>query len=286
MLLDPAQFKSKAEEIKYVKDNVDTLIAMKKASLKTADGVNFAGVGSGVYMKVLHGDANKANDPITTPNDELSVLAVINTTNLMDSHLDVHIKGLWSKSLKENKSIMHLQEHQMKFDKIISDGSDLKSYTKSYTWTELGFDLEGETEALVFDSKVKKSRNAFMHKQYAEGHVKQHSVGMRYVKLVLCINSEEEYYGAEKEAWDKYFPMVANSEVAEAKGYFWAVTEAKVSEGSAVPLGSNYATPTIENNKFEPLNGTQTINTEPDKSTQKTINYKNIANNIAEQFKN
>ena len=32
-------------------------------------------------------------------------------------------------------------------------------------------------------------------------------------------------------------------------GYFWAVTEAKYLEGSAVPFGSNVMTPTLNNNK-------------------------------------
>ena len=37
-------------------------------------------------------------------------------------------------------------------------------------------------------------------------------------------------------------------ETAIEKGYFWAVLEAKLIEGSAVVIGSNPVTPTLENN--------------------------------------
>jgi len=39
---------------------------------------------------------------------------------------------------------------------------------------------------------------------------------------------------------------VINQEEAKEQGYFWAVTEAKLVEGSAVVKGSNSYTPTLE----------------------------------------
>ena len=148
------------------------------------------------------------------------------------------------RSLSENKNIIFLQEHQMKFDKIIADGKNLKAKVQTFTFKELGFNLDGQTQALIFDARINKSRNEYMFEQYNQGFVKQHSVGMQYVKLALALNDEQ--YPAEKAIWDKYISEVANSQTAEDKGYFWAVTEAKVIEGSAVPLGSNSFTPTIE----------------------------------------
>ena len=99
-----------------------------------------------------------------------------------------------------------------------------------------------------------------MFEQYAKGYVKEHSVGMRYVNLEMAVNSEEKYYAEEKAIWDKYISEVANKEEAEQRGYFWAVTEAKIVEGSAVVKGSNYATPTIsvKENTIEPTEVTQT----------------------------
>lgn len=260
-MIDIPEFETKKELLDFLVENQKTITAQKKAILKHADGVSHM---SSLFDK--NDNAIKANEPIEPTTDQLKVRVVINTTNLLDSHMDVHIPNLWKKSLSENKMGMHLQEHRMSFDKIISDGKELKAYTKNYNWSELGYDFSGKTQALVFDSTIKKNRNEFMFDQYAKGFVRNHSVGMRYVKLVFCVNDES--YGAEYEAWEKYYPQIVNPEVADKKGYFWAVTEAKFIEGSAVPIGSNWATPTLDNNlKIEPSDHSKQ-NNEPQDSTQ------------------
>lgn len=255
----------KSELLAYLKSGdketrKSDLIAKKRLIYKTGDGFPYISISS------LLKTANKAQLP-TLPNstDEYAIRAIINTTNIMDSHYDVHLPGLWDKSLKENKMIMHLQEHEMGFKYIISDGTELKFYTADYTWKALGFPYKGVTQALVFDSVLKKKgekpRNEFMYEQYQKGYVKNHSVGMYYVKMVLCVNEpDDEYYGAEFEAWEKYFPMVVNQDFALEKGFFWLIKEAKCIEGSAVPIGSNRATPTLEiGGKNEPVGNNKSI---------------------------
>lgn len=260
------EFKTRKDFLNFLVANKSTLLAQKKAATKYTDAIDYKCSASGIYLKTEN--VSKINQFVDNPPDDLNVLVVINTTNLLDSHMDCHIPGLWTKSLQENKSIMHIQEHKMAFDKIIADSDDLNAYTKNYSWRELGFNFNGQTEGLTFDSVVKKNRNEFMHQQYANGYVKQHSVGMRYVKLIMCVN--DEGYGAEFEAWEKYYPYIVNPEMADKKGYFWAVTEAKVIEGSAVPLGSNYATPTLNNNKeIEPEKSTRYIEPSKDDTHRK-----------------
>ena len=90
---------------------------------------------------------------------------------------------------------------------------------------------------------------------------------MRYVSFDLAINSEAEWDKEEKALWDKYYPVIANKELADERGYFWAVTEAKIVEGSAVVMGSNSATPTLET-KEEPSE--DTLNIEAEQSLQPT----------------
>ena len=267
------KFETKKELFAFLIENKETLTAQKKAVTKYSDGFAFDS-SSGILIPGGYDfDITKANNPIQDAPQELQVKAVINTTNVMDSHDDVHLPNLWDKSLKENKNIMHLQEHQMKFDSIISDGKDLKASVETKTWKELGFGFKDNTQALIFDSTVKRSRNKYMHTQYADGHVKNHSVGMRYVKLSLAINDEDA--GSNFDTWEKYIGQVANKEAAEAQGYFWAVKEAKVIEGSAVPIGSNQFTPTLENNK-EPVQATPT---EPAQATH--INeFKKLIKNV------
>lgn len=256
------EFDNKEDQLRWIKDNCTSLIAQKKAQLKTADAFSYV-----APLFDTKTESFKANVSIADYKSlsEIKVKAIINTTNVIDSHMDLHVKGIWNKSVKENKAIMHLQEHKMAFDSIISDGSDLKAYVENTTWKNLGYNFEGETQALVFESTVKADRNSKMFEQYAKGYVKNHSVGMQYVKMLLAVDSEDEYFKEEKKNFDKYIDLAINKEVAEQYGYFWVVLEAKAIEGSAVPMGSNQFTPT-QNNNIEPGNKS-TQQEEPSKDT-------------------
>jgi len=267
------QFGTRKEMFDFLFKNKKQLTAQKKAVTKYADCVTMAPMI--VHEKLF--ETEKADPPIEgiLP-DTLKVIVIINTTNFMDCHDDVHLPGLWAKSLAENKMMMHVQEHEMEFEKIISDGKNLKAYTRTYTWEELGYKYSGVTEGLTFDSTIERKRNEFMLNQYKNGWVRNHSVGMRYVKLDMAINDEE--YPNEFTAWNTYYPQIANKERADERGYFWYVLEAKCIEGSAVPLGSNSATPTmtieempIEETKNEPP--TKALNIEPEQSTHIDFKY-------------
>jgi len=263
-MLKIPEFKTEAEKFLWLRENKEDLIYQKKSTIKHADGVG------GTVIPLREIGVNKAVDENAT---EIKVRPVINTTMVRDSHKDVHINGLWKKSLSENTRIKHLQEHQMAFDKVIADKGDLKAYTKKYTWKELGFNFDGDTEALVFDSTIKQSRNPVMFKEYRDGNVDNHSVGMRYVKLKFAMNSDEPEDAAYKEEFDKHIGKIANREETEKDGYFWAVYEAKVIEGSAVPMGSNEFTPTLEVGK-----GIDEL-TENEKISQNKLNaYKSFLN--------
>jgi len=313
------EFSTKKELFKFLVENRDKLIAQKKAIKKEGDCPV-------IVRPTLVIDPEKAQAAKAAGRtiadlpdmDSLKVVAVINTTNFLDNHIDLHLPGIWKRSLQNNKMIMHLQEHDMEFEKVISDGDQLKAYTKNYKWSELGFPYKGETEALIFESEILKERNEFMFRQYGKGWVRNHSVGMYYVKIDFAINDED--YPNEYDAWEKYYPQIANQDFADEKGYFWYVLEAKLIEGSAVPLGSNIATPTLDNGidknivrcsacgnefdynsipeagigyvecpkcskpvtqkeNFDPPQGTQDTS-EPDKSTQETIDYKYLLSNL------
>lgn len=173
----------------------------------------------------------------------LEAQLAINTTNLFDSHSDVHIPEIWDDSLKGNKDEVLLQEHRMTFENVIAEYENVRVFVKMMSWAELGFPYSGNTQVLIYEVKIEKEENPFMHRRYAMGKVRQHSVGMRYVNLSLCVNDSD--YGANYDAWKKYFPMVANASTAESNGFFWAVTKANHIEGSAVVKGSNFATPVI-----------------------------------------
>lgn len=255
--------------IAHVFKNRELIMTEKKNTVKHADVV------INLYAPEQHKGANKAavNPALNDPTVLLAKL-VINTTRLIDSHRDCHIDGIWDKTLKETSVFYLLQEHSMKFDRVIADSVNdgLKAFTESVTWKELGLSYDGDTQALMFEAKIKQDRNPFMFEQYKKGYVLNHSVGMRYVKLFLCINRDDPAYSQEKENWDKYYPTVANKEEADSRGLFWAVTEAKMIEGSAVLKGSNFATPVYEieaeNKSTEAASSTSAP--KPEESTSKT----------------
>lgn len=241
------EFKNKSEKFKYIIENKDMLIQQKMMTYKEADGFSFdTSIGIITGLK----SSNTTSKSITKSEAQqvedtglLEVKAVINTTMIMDSHDDVHIDGIWDKSLERNSDLIHAQEHKAnQFNMIIADGDDVVAETNKYTWNELGYDFKGETEALEFTSNVKKSRNGYMYDQYKSGYVTNHSVGMRYDKLDIAINDDD--YPAYKDLYEKYIDKIANKDYVESQGMFWAIFEATAIEGSAVPKGSNFVTPT------------------------------------------
>lgn len=253
--------------------NKSTLLAQKKFGLKEADPVNF-------FVEFINekGEARKAADQsISLDATRLKARLIINTCNLLDSHRDVHITNIWNKTLSASPLLYLCQEHQMTFKGIISD--EVLPFVKTYSWKALGAPYEGSTQCLVFDVIIDKSRNAFMFDQYIKKYVKNHSVGMYYIKVYMCINSDE--YPSEFDNWNKYYPLIANKEDADEVNYFFAVTEAKCVEGSAVPRGSNFVTPTLslEEEKKEPGNTTR-HKSKPVKSTSLMEAIKQLNNQI------
>lgn len=236
------QFTTDKELFDFLVENEDTIFAQAKSQIKEADAFSHLSIPLKETLNSSKSSAEQAVELLAK--DVLEVKAVINTTGILDSHKDVHIPGLWDKSLKESGSrILHVQEHKSReFDKIISSGEDLKAYTETVSFKSLGYNFKGTTQALTFDSSVRKNRNKYMHEQYAKGFVTNHSVGMIYVKMLTCIDNED--YPVQKENWDKYAPMIVNQKALEGTKYFWAILEAKAVEGSAVPNGSNWVTPT------------------------------------------
>lgn len=245
----------------------EEIIEQKMFGMKQADAVSFVG-----GMVSRDGNVTKDGTGTLIGDGSIKNTTIINTCFWYDSHGDVHIPKLWNKSLADNakrpvNQIMLLQEHQMKFQNVIADKNNVVPYTANMTWQQLGINFPGETEVLAFDNTITPTRNPYMYGQYKDGNVYNHSVGMRYVDIQLAINTGERDMKAYKETWDKYINLIANKEDVEFEGYFWAVTQAKVIEGSAVLRGSNIITPTINSSLkgMEPPVGTPN---EPDNSTQ------------------
>jgi hypothetical protein len=267
----PSNITTKNELFKYLKENKSTIIQEKKSANKKCDVVSYQ------MPVVSKKDYESKEVAMTTDNIETGYVLlkfVGNTTNLMDSHMDVHIPKLWNKTLSDNQYFLHLQEHEMEFDKVIDN--KMKCSVKNVSWASLGAPYDGVTQALFGESLAPVDRNEYMVEQYKKGYVTNHSVGMRYKNIVMCVNSEEKYYAEEKANWDKYYSMIANKEVADENGYFFAVLEAELIEISAVVRGSNTITPTISVTESIEASMTTSNNIEPVKSTPKKVDYSKV----------
>lgn len=257
----------------FLVKNEGLIMHAKKSEIKKADSA----LSAPLYINEKGHLVDKAaiSETQSTPG-KIKVQVVINTTNLFDSHYDVHLPGIWKKSLNDNKKtgFYLLDSHERGFEDVIAEGC--AANTQAMSWKELGITLPGSTEALIFTGVVDKDRNDFMFNQYLKGYVKQHSVGMRYVKMVTCINDED--YPVQKENWDKYIEMVSNRSDAEEEGFFWAVLEAQVVEGSAVLFASNTTTPTMDVSTYEE----DTTEQEPLKGTREQPEVKSFSDLIKE----
>ena len=210
--------------------------------------------------------------------EENKYYPIINTTNILDSHRDVHINGIWNKSAREkNRKIYYVFDHELKSLSIIAKAKDVEIKVIKTTFKDLGYDLEKDTEALTFVFE----KNSIIHEKaeiFLEDDQMQNSVKMRYINVKLCMNSDNVQHKAYLDNYNKYYDSIANKgdyEEEELK-YFYAILEAEIlHEGSLVPLGSNKYTPIKYFN--EAASSTSQKN-EPTEVTQ--IDWNKVINNF------
>lgn len=234
-----------------VKNKAD-LIKLKKAEKKLADAWSSPSISNVSKSETIKADSDVINKTI-----------IGNTYNWLDSHGDVHVKGCFTKSINENKRIFHLHDHEFKIGSQV--GKMQKVYEKDILWKDLGVNKEGYTTSLMADTQILKELNTQIFKGYLKGEIDQHSVGMQYVKIDLAVKQRDDEWKEENDNWDEIYETIANKEQADNIGYIWIVREAKLIEISAVLMGSNSLTPTLQD-KQKPLNDTSAF--EPSTDTQ------------------
>jgi len=219
---------NRAEKIASLIKDKENILKLKKMSIKNADGFSFQ---TNKALNITKADSNEDTDEII----QRSIIA--NTYNWMDSHDDVHLDGVFSKTIQENNPFF-LHDH--KFEIGAQIGNVLKSYEQKIAWKDLGINKEGETTSLVHDVEIIKAYNEGIFDKYRMGAINQHSVGMQYVKIELAVDDRNDKRGFD--LFNKVLPLLGNSEKALEQGYFFVVSEAKLRETSAVLMGSNSLT--------------------------------------------
>jgi len=245
-------YDTEQELFKALKDNKADIIASKKASIyKSCEK------GSGVKSNRL--DASKINGATKEQfSDDNYHYIAVNTTNVLDSHKDLHVNGIWNKTAKEqNRKNALVDTHYMSLKTTIARRKDVEMFVAEIPFASIGKSYEGNTQALIY--KIRKDKIREEYKEFLEdGSDIEASVRMQYVNIKLAINSEDEEYKEEKLVYDKNISNVANKEDFETIKHFWVVSEAKNNgESSLVLQGSNHATGIVQENKIEPSNDTQ-----------------------------
>lgn len=236
------EFATQTELFAALKENMQTIVDAKKAEIRESEGImTRAGVAGGATLKGLNLDKG-------------FIYPVINTTKFMDSHNDVHLDGIWDRSIKDVQGkIYYVANHKLEVGQVIAYPQDVKVMVQTVSWKDLGFDFSGSTQALMFKISRDKIRMKEAIDIIDERIDIEHSVRMQYLKFTLAINSAEADFKAEKAIWDKHISKIVNKNRAEENGYFFAIEEAKiVKEGSMVLHGSNEATPMIQPKRSDP----------------------------------
>ena len=260
-------FDTKKEMFKALIDNKQSIIKAKKTNKIKSVPVNF-------HMR-NETNVKKEDDAILKYGD--TIYPVINTTDYMDMHDDVHVKGLWNNIDKANGTTKLVVDHQLSIDMIIAWEENVKVYTKIIDWTKLGKPFAGKTEALIFETVLTEEAHEKSFLAYKNKRNVQHSVRMKYIDIELAINDDE--LKNEHKTWLTYIDDIANKEYCIEMGYFWAIKSAEiVDEGSMVLRGSNDQTPvmySIDQKNSSTPNGN--VENEKDNGLEDVINnFRNI----------
>jgi hypothetical protein len=229
------------------------LIANKEFIIKEKTSQIYKSFEKGLAISVSQENISKALEMDKTFKiDNDFYYFVVNSSNILDSHADLHVKKNWEKTVKEQqRKVFLVFDHQLKRSEIIAMKEDIEMFTSEIPFSLIGKNYDGNTYCLIYKVKKDKIVNAEAKEWLDKGYSLEASVRMQYVNIDLAVKSKEEDYKKENETYEKYFPLIANKEdFKEEINYFWVVKEAKnVHESSLVLFGSNSATGIVQENK-------------------------------------
>jgi len=253
------EFETKEEMFKELKDNLDILIDKKKSEFQHS-----VDKGTAVSCKSLGGlklsDTEKA--AIQIDNDYYYI--VVNSTNILDSHEDLHVDGIWNKSVQEQQGKNYLvTDHELEVAHVVVKKAYIEMFVANVSFKSLGYPYDGNTQVLVYKFRKDKVINQGAKEWLESGDEIEASVRMRYITIEFAMDSNDPEYATEKKRYDQYLPKIANKADFDYIQYFFIIKEAaNQRESSLVVAGSNHVTGNIIQQK----------NNEPDKSTQEDEN--------------
>ena len=257
-------FESKELLFKDLQANKQEILDFKKAQiLKSCDKDNATN-----FKPILLSKSLEQIKSFEVDNDYYYI--AVNSTNILDSHSDLHVKGIWNKTVKEQQGKNYLvSDHKLEIDKVIAKSKDVEMFTAEVPFSTIGKEYDGTTEVLIYKVAKDKIINPLIKEWLDSGDEIQASVRMQYVSIDMALNSTDKSDVYEKKVYDEYIDKIANKSDFESIDYFFVVKDAKnVRESSLVLFGSNGATGLIQENKTDAEIITPEIKEEPTEVTQ------------------
>lgn len=238
-------YSTKEELFKDLRENADDIMSLKKAQIQKS-----CEKGLSVTCKSL--DLLKFTDQLKGIKiDDNYYYIAVNTTRILDSHDDLHIDGIWNKSIKDQQYKNYLiADHDLELSKVIVKKEYVEMFVAKIPFALLGKDYDGETQALIYKVPKDKIINQVAKEWLESGDDIEASVRMQYVSLFFALDSLNPEDAAAKKNYDDYIDTIANKDDFEYIPYFFGIKEAKnVRESSLVVFGSNSVTGIVTNNK-------------------------------------
>lgn len=274
--LQDKEFSTKEELFAELKANKDLIIDAKKSEIyKSCDK------GQSIVSKSLDllqfSEQNKA-----IKIDDNFYYFAVNSTRILDSHDDLHVDGIWKKSVQEIQGKNYfVEDHELEISKVITRKEHIEIFTAKVPFSLIGKPYQGNTEILVYKIAKNQIKNDKVKEWLESGDSIECSVRMQYVTILLALDSNNPEDATEKKNYDDYIDLIANKSDFEYIPYFFVIKEAKnVKESSLVPFGSNSATGVVQNKieKKEPTEVTQDTTEPTIEVTQKNEMLKELLN--------
>ena len=258
------EFTDKNEMFKALKSNKEYIISVKRSQiLKSFEK------GLGVNAKSI--DVSKldlTNKGILKDSNYYYI--AVNTTKVLDSHGDLHVDGIWNKTVKDQQGKNYLvTDHKMELSNVVAKKENIEMLLAEIPFSSIGKSYSGNTQALIYKVAKADIINPLAKDWLDSGSDIEASVRMQYVNLDLAMNSEAKGDEAEFKNYNEYIDTIANKDDFDSIDYFWIVKEAKnIGESSLVLNGSNSATGVLDNKNIQPSEDTD--KKEPSNDTHKT----------------
>lgn len=244
-------FVDKKELFRALKANKAEILAQKRADIiKTCD--------KDISVKGRFLDAEKLSETIKEfDTDDNYYYLAVNSTRILDSHNDLHLDGIWNKTVREQQGKNYLVlDHEVKVLNTVVRKEHIEMFTATVPFSVIGKSYGGDTEILVYKFPKEKLKNDFVKEWLDSGDAIEASVRMQYVKISLAMDSDSKDDIEEKKEYDKYIDLIANKGDYDKIDYFFPIYEAKnITESSLVPFGSNSSTGLMQYEK-KPSNDT------------------------------